>query len=314
MAIKFRRLKTQAKKFLTWLKDHFERWFASLKKNTWVPVHRELKASTKKSIAWVKTHFEVWFTILIGVAFVTLLILGPILQIITIYPGDAPCTQNRLYLLSAAAQSLAAILASQTFTPHVMRLKLKDIYFWLFIIIYLITILWTLGVMGWLRWLGWFPKHDRWVMDVCLLLVGSSLVFLIPYVYETINSLKPKVFVDRLLKKHDTRAVEETLHRAVSEGFITLVGEVAELVDLYTVKEMVRAPEEKRSEIARRTTDCYRNVAKRARKKKEHDSFDTIFKHLTRLTRLSTELKFRAEADVFNDAVTELYDFAQEEE
>jgi len=247
-----------------------------------------LKIQAKRVLTWFKTHFELWFTLLIGVAFVTLLLLGPILKIITIYPGDAPSTQNRLYLLSAAAQSLAAILAlvvtmslvavqlaSQTFTPHVMRLKLKDFYFWLLIGIYIFTILWTLWVMGWLRLLHWHPVADAWVMDVNFLFIGVCLLFLIPYTYETINGLKPGMIVKKLLKTRDAQAVEETLHRAVTEGFLTIVEEVAKLVDRYTEKKMKQAEEkeEARLKIARRTAACYRNVAKRAFRQNELDSF-----------------------------------------
>ncbi|GEM_PF-1542726 len=280
----------------------------------------------KKFLQWVNGPFERWFTLTIIVLVVILFILGPVLKIITLYPGYAAGSQNRLYLLSAIAQSLAAILAlvvtitlvsvqlaSQTYTPHVMHMKLRDKYFWTLIILYVLTILYTFWAMSSLKAYHWNPHADRWVIAICLLLTSTSVLFLFPYIAETIKSLKPDIFVGKLLKRHDSDAVEEVLHRAANEGFITIVNEVCVLIDGYTLRRMLSLPEEKRPECAGEVATCYRNVAKRAFRKKEQDAFYAVFRHLRILTKLCTDFQLRAEADVFNDTIVELYDFALEE-
>jgi len=295
-------------------------------KKTATTLFRKLPRPIKKFLQWVNGPFERWFTLIIIVVVVTLFFLGPVLKIITLYPGYAAGSQNRLYLLSAIAQSLAAILAlvvtitlvsvqlaSQTYTPHVMRLKLRDKYFWTLIILYVVTILYTFWAMSSLRAFHWNPHADRCVIGICLLLTSTSVLFLFPYIAETIKSLKPKVFVSKLLKSHDNVAVEEVLHRAANEGFIAIVNEVSILIDMYAIRRMLSLPEKKRPECASDVATCYRNVAKRAFRKKEQDAFYAVFRHLRILTKLCTELRFRSEADVFNDTIVELYDFAQEE-
>ena len=77
--------------------------------------------------------------------------------------------------------------------------------------------------------------------------------------------------------------------------------------------EMEKKPLE-RSRIAEKAAGCFRNVAKRAFRKEERDSFTVVFKHLTNLTKRCTEKLYRGEADIFSDAVADLYGFAQEEE
>lgn len=271
--------------------------------------------------------FKMCSIFLIAVIFLILLIFGPILKIISIYPGDTENTQNRFYLLSSIAQSLAAILAlvvsitlitvqmaAQSFTPHIMRLKLKDYFFWITVALYTLTILMALWGKGWLLWLINNPGLDKIVMEICLILTLICLLLLIPYIHDSINSLRPSVFVKKLLMKEDISTVEEVLQRAVNDGLITIVQEVAALIDDYTKHKSKKLNKSRVSicnipEIA----DCYRKAAKRAYRKNEKDAFYIIFSHIKELA-LCIELDSKAGSEFFNSTLTELYDFAQEEE
>ena len=55
-------------------------------------------------------RFDVCFSLLLALATATLILIGPCLRIINIYPGDLANSQNRQYLFSAISQSLAALL------------------------------------------------------------------------------------------------------------------------------------------------------------------------------------------------------------
>jgi hypothetical protein len=270
-------------------------------------------------------HIEVWTTGIIIVVFLILFILGPVLGKIIFFPDYGHETNNRLYLLSAIAQGLAAILAlvvtvslisvqlaSQTFTPRVMRMKLQDPFFWGLIISYLASILWAIWEMSYLNYLITQSVYDRQIMDTGLLLTSASLLFLGPYIYNSINGLKPRVFAVKLLKKKQLLAVEEVLHRAVTEGFLTIINEIALQVDDFTIQELKNVKESKRTEISRKIADCYINVARRALRHNEQDAFLILIRHLSKLTKNCTSLLLRTEADIFNETVAELYEFSKE--
>jgi hypothetical protein len=272
-----------------------------------------------------KNFASVW-TFFLGLIFLILLFHGPLLGKVKIYPGDFINSQNRLYLLSAAAQSLAAILAlgisaalvsvqlvSQMFTPKVIKLKLRDLYFWFFIGLYIGTIIWVLGLMGWLRILKCKFQHDKWSMDIGLLLTWCSVLFLVPFIQSTIWNLQPVIFIKRFLTKKQLNAVEETLHSAVDEGFSTIIREAGKEIRTYTELEMTKENQASRLIIAQKTSQCFLNVGKRAFRKNEDECLFAIFEHLRFLTEYCTEKIWRDEAEIFNIALAELYDFTQEE-
>lgn len=281
--------------------------------------------NNKRKLYLFKDFASIW-TFFLSMTFLVLLFFGPILEKIKIYPGDFLDSQNRLYLLSAIAQSLSAILAlgisaalvslqlvSQMFTPKVIRLKLRDFYFWLFIGLYIITIIWVLSLMGWLGSLKWRLPNDRLSMDIGLLLTYASVLYLVPFIQTTIWNLQPVIFIKKFLTKKQFQAVEETLHSAVDEGFSTIIREAGNEISRYTVLQMTKENQASRLTTANETAKCFLNVGKRAFRKKEDECLFSIFEHLKLLTAYCTEKIWRAEADVINNALTELYDFTQEE-
>lgn len=274
----------------------------------------------------LKDFASTW-TFFLGLIFFVLLFFGPILRILEIYPGDFRNSQNRLYLLSAIAQSLATILAlgisaalisvqlvSQMFTPKVIRLKLKDFYFWFFIGLYIVSIIWALTMMGWLKSLKWITCLDVQSMDIALLLTGASLLYLAPFIQITIKNLQPVIFIRKFLVRGDFRAVEEALHSAVDQGFSTIIRESGEEIINHTLARMDKENNATRLVLAQNAASCYLNVGKRAHRKTEDECLFAIFKNLKLLTEACTEKTWRSEADIFNAALSELYDFTQEKD
>jgi hypothetical protein len=190
-----------------------------------------------------RASFAGIWTISLSLLFFILLYLGPLTGILTYYPGDFFKSQNRLYLLSAAAQCLATILAlgitatlvslqlvSQMFTPKIIRLKLKEFYFWSFIGVYTLSIIWLLILMGWIKTFKSQHSLARWSIDLGLLLSLASLLYLVPFIHSTIKNLQPVIFINKFLKKKDYLAIEEALHSSVDEGFSTIVKESIEAI------------------------------------------------------------------------------------
>jgi hypothetical protein len=274
----------------------------------------------------LKDFASTW-TFFLGLIFFVLLFFGPILRIFEIYPGDFDNSQNRLYLLSAIAQSLAAILAlgisagliavqlvSQMFTPKVIRLKLRDFYFWFFIGLYIASIIWILSLMAWMKSLKWRTYFDNRSIDIALLLTGASLLYLFPFIQITIKNLQPVVFISKFLARKEYQAVEEALHSAVDEGFSTIIRESGKEIINQTLANMDKENKVERFELAQNTASCYLNVGKRAHRKTEDECLFAIFENLESLTKACTEKIWRIEADIFNAALSELYDFTQEKD
>lgn len=284
----------------------------------------KLKRLNKKYFSFIN-NFGFWMTAFIAAVFIGFLFLGPIFGVVHIYTGDIENAANRFYLLSTIAQSLAAILAlgitanlvavqlvSQTFTPKIIGLRLKDPYFWGFCILYIITIGWALAGLVWIKTIRENLHSDQVQMDLIILLTFASVIYLIPYVYITIRSLKPIAFAGKFIRACDFAAVEEILHSAVTNGFATIIGEVGNRLDVFTMQRLAKAKSDDRPNIAKEISICYLQVGKRALKKDEQASFLEIFRHLRSLVTACTELQYRKEADIFNDNLKELYDYSEE--
>jgi hypothetical protein len=284
-------------------------------------------AKYKNRALYPLKDFASSWTFFLLLFFLILLLFGPILGKFRIYPGDFRSSQNRLYLLSAIAQSLATVLAlgisaalisvqlvSQMFTPKVIKLKLRDFYFWFFIGLYIASIIWVLSLMGWLKSLKWRTSLDIQSMDIALLLTGASLLYLAPFIQITFKNLQPVVFINKFLAREEFQAVEEILHKAVNEGFSTIIRESGEKIRNQTIARMDKENKIIRLALAQKTASCYLSVGKRAHRKTEDECLFAIFENLKLLTEACTEKIWRSEADIFNAALSELYDFTQEKD
>jgi uncharacterized membrane protein len=267
------------------------------------------------------------YTLLLGLFFFSFLYLGPLSGKLSFYPGDFFDSQNRLYLLSAIAQSLASLLAlgitatlvsvqlvSQTFTPKIIRLELHNIYFWLFVTLYSFNIIWVLVLIGWLRSLKSYCFIDTRCMDTGLLFTAGSFLFLVPFIQSTIKNLQPNIFIHKFLVRGDFEAVEEAMHSAIDKGFSTIIREATIEIRAHVIKKMSKVNSTARRDLAEKIKDLHSAVAVRAFQKNELDSLTSIMQSLKELTHTCVEKTWKLEAELFNAALSFVYDSIREED
>ena len=181
--------------------------------------------------SWLAKHVHVEHILfaLILVASTVLIIL--ILRgKVHLYGGDIEKFSNRLYLLSAIAQSLAAILslvvsltliatqlAAQTYSPRVVNLRLRDPWLWGAVGLYIIAILWALEAHGKLA-LQWQKSAD-----IAVLLAGVALLYLIPFTIATLHSLNPEEMARRLVSRSEYEALDDMIRKATQDSQISTI-------------------------------------------------------------------------------------------
>src|SRR3990172_4464208 len=239
-----------------------------------------------------------------------------------LYLGDVPNSANRLYLLSAIAQSLAAILAvlvtltlvstqlaASSYTPRIVRLKITDPWFWAAVGIYTVAILAAFLAKAWLGWVSG-TKWDTLSVDLVILWASLALLYLVPFFIATMRGLRPESIVQALLKKGYADALIDLMRKAVNDGSMTtLKHALSGLVIQFIVsagKGLSRTQEAQ--EVASYCLD----VGRYACRKGDVEACEVVLGHLTALTKFCTEQKLREAADVFNNAVRELYDYSVE--
>lgn len=238
------------------------------------------------------------------------------------YFGDSREGANRLYLLSAIAQSLAAILAvlvtltlvsaqlaASSYTPRIVWVKIKDPWFWVAVGVYIITILGAFLAKAWLDKLSQ-TKWDAWSVDLVILWTALSLLYLIPFFIATMRGLRPESIVRALLKKGQADALIDLMRKAVNDGSMTtLTTALRELADRFVAAARKgQAGEKEAKEFAGYCLD----VGRYACREGDIEACELVMRHLTELTEFCTEQKLREAADVFNDAVKELYNYSLE--
>lgn len=243
-----------------------------------------------------------------------------------LYAGDVGDGANRLYLLSAIAQALAAILAvlvtltliatqlaSQTFTPQIVSQRLRDPWFWGAIFIYGFAILWALFAKAQLNLLKntTYSDWDRWSVDIALLSTGFAILYLVPFFIATLKGLKPATFVRRLLEDSLYDHLDDVMRRSINVGQVNMLEEALLALGEHAADELQGRPTERvanTKRFARQVTD----IGKYACRRRDTESWEKTMRWLTELTTYCTEEKFRQAADIFNNGVDELYSYGLE--
>ncbi|MDP3062069.1 MAG: DUF2254 family protein [Chloroflexota bacterium] len=226
-------------------------------------------------------------------------------------------------LLSTIAQGAAAILAllvtltlvatqlaSAHYTPRMVAQRLKDAWFWGAVAVYLACILWAL-VLESAR--GWGPLF--WELDavsIALLLAGAALLYLVPFTIATLKSLQPEGVASMLIRRRDHDALDELLRAAVNDGKPTVVRPALALYTAHVEKRLARS--HGAAEEAQRLADLFRNVGRHTCQRKSPDTFQLVLERLATLTEFCDEhpRMWRSAADVFNEAMAELYAYYKE--
>ncbi len=265
-------------------------------------------------------HLEDWMLLAIAIAAEVVIGLraGGILSL---HGGDLE--YNPHYLLSTIVQGLAAILAvlvtitlvstqlaAQAFTPQIVAQRMKDGWLWLAVIIYGVTIVEALIVMAQLRksqevWNGWG-------VDLALVGAASALFYLAPYTLHTLRTLRPDSFArylaqDPALYEH----LEDMMRRAVNEGLRSTLESCLRALVMEGAKRL--AAEGGAIEAARKLAHPLREAGRYACQRRNPEAWELVLRAATALTTFCTESRWRGAADVFNDVVTELYDYGVEQ-
>ena len=243
-----------------------------------------------------------------------------------LYAGDYNDGANRLYLLSAISQALAAILAvlvtltlittqlaAQTFTPQIVRQRLWDPWFWGAIVIYGFAIIWALFAKAELKLFEnpAFKDWDIWSVDIALLSTCFALLYLVPFFIATLRSLDPHTFVQRLLDNHLYEHLEDFMRKSINEGLINMLEESMNSLGIHAIHELERNKEE-RDTLAKSFANQVFEIGEYACRSKNIEALEYTMKWLTTLTTHCTERQFRQAADAFNDKVDELYKYGLE--
>ena len=243
-----------------------------------------------------------------------------------LYAGDYNDGANRLYLLSAISQALAAILAvlvtltlistqlaAQTFTPQIIRQRLWDPWFWGAIVIYGFAIIWALFAQAELKLFEnqAFKDWDIWSVDIALLSTCFALLYLVPFFIATLRSLDPHAFVERLLESYLYQHLEDFMRKSVNDGLVNMLEASLSSLGTHTIDELEQN-EEERNKLANNFANQVFEIGEHACRRKNIEALEHTMKWLTTLTTHCTERQFRLAADAFNDKVDELYKYGLE--
>lgn len=244
-----------------------------------------------------------------------------------LYAGDIDeIGTNRLYLLSAISQALAAILAvlvtltlittqlaSQTFTPQIVRQRLSDPWFWGAILIYGFAILWAIFAKAELKWFedSASSDWDIWSVDIALLSTCFALLYLVPFFIATLKSLDPHTFVEKLLHKHLYEHLEDFMRKSVNEGLVNMLEKSLNALRDHTIDELDRNEQERNGKANKFAGQVF-EIGRYACRKRNIEAWEHVMSWLTRATTYCTKRKFRRSADIFNDRVYELYQYGLE--
>ncbi|MDO8530856.1 MAG: tetratricopeptide repeat protein [Dehalococcoidia bacterium] len=273
---------------------------------------------------WLARHDEWEHRILVVIAGAALMLLALVVfsDWGIYYPtaGD-----SRLYLLSSIVQGLAAVLAvlvtvslvvtqlaAQSYTPRVVNLRLRDFWLWSAVVIYLVAIVLSLLVLAGLG--SWLPADggDRISVNVALVLALAALAYLVPFTVANIKSLLPERMARRLLQRGDTEALDELLRRAVNEGTMTTF---ASVLTLYTRTVQARLDKTNgATKQAEGATSLFLSVGRHACQRRSPDAVAVVMRQLTGLIAYCSHVRrqWRSAADVFNEALKELYSYSDE--
>lgn len=223
-------------------------------------------------------------------------------------------------LLSAIAQATGAILAllvtltlvatqlaSEHYTPRMVSQRLRDAWFWGAVVVYLACILFALIVESARGWGPIFWEQDA--VSIALLLAGAALLYMVPFIIATLKSLQPERVAEMLIAHRDYDALDEMLRGAINDGKLTISVRAINIYTAHVRMEMARATGS--AETALKLAALFRQVGRHAWHRNSSDAVELLILRLGELAAYCDEHPrlWRAAADVFNEALEELYSY-----
>ncbi len=242
-----------------------------------------------------------------GLAIAGVVLLGLILaNKLFLYGGDIGGQpydySNRLYLFSAIAQALAAILAllvsltlvatqlaAQSYSPRVVRLRLHDPWLWWAAGLYLAAILWAMVFHGWLDLLG--AKSA----DIALLLAGAALLYLIPFTIATLHSLDPIMMATNLARSGLHTALEDMIRKAAQDDQISTIRDAMDAFTQMAWSMVQRRHTDKAMELGEKILSAGMFLTQR----RSLEGYECAMDKLTQLARASRQSQRLLEASIF---------------
>jgi len=266
-------------------------------------------------------RLEHWFSIAILVGFGSLLA-ACISGSIHLYVVNQDGT-NRLYLLSTISETLGSILAlvitatlvatqlaTQGFSPEVVRFRLRDPWLWCAIGIYLLAILCSLAAIARSVWVQADWAWDLSSVDLTLLLSGAALVFLVPFTLAILRSFETVSFIGDLLSNSRYGALEDLMRKAVNEGLVRQLETAKSMLQEHAISILARSGGSVTE--ARQFAELGVRLGRYAAAEKDPEATIVAIEYLTDMTIHCTHRVHRAAADIFNDAVVALQRTAEE--
>lgn len=266
-------------------------------------------------------RLEHWFSFAILVGFGSFLA-ACISGSIHLYVGNHDGT-NRLYLLSTISETLGSILAlvvtatlvatqlaTQGFSPEVVRFRLRDPWLWCAIGVYLLAILCSLAAMARPAWVRADWAWGLSSVDLTLLLSGAALTFLVPFTLAILRSFETVSFIGSLLSNSRYGALEDLMRKAVNEGLVRQLETAKSMLQDHAIRILGRSGGSVTE--ARRFAELGVRLGRYAAAERDPEATIVAIEYLTDMTIDCTRRVHRGAADIFNEAVVALQRMAEE--
>lgn len=280
-------------------------------------------ARLRDSLAWARTwRIEHWWAVTLALVLLVVAV-ACLAGRVHLYSGDIGEGSNRLYLYSTLAEALATILAllvtatlvatqlaAQTFTPRVVRYRIRDPWLWGAVAVFGLGIL---ASFAGLARSGLLYLHTVWqqrLMDLAVLLAFLALLYTVPFTLAVLRSLESRSFIAWLLKKGEYHGLEDFMRKAVNEGLVRQLGLAMDELADHAASELVRTNGD--LEVARKFAGLGTRLGRYAATHKDPEGVMVAMDYLTGMTRYCTDKIYRPAADVFNESVKELVTAAEE--
>ncbi len=230
---------------------------------------------------------------------------------------------SALYLLSSLIQSLSAVLAllvtlsllatqlaSSSFTPRLVTRRLTDPWMWGAIFTYLLAIGWSMIVLSGLGTAS-DRLHSKYI-DIAVILAIFSFAYLVPFVIATVKSMQPAGIAKWLAERGDNESLLEMMRKTADEGAISTLGHTLDRVGAACVKRLRKASGD--ASEATKMTKVLVSLGRHCCHRRDPDSLQLVMVHLADMVLVCNDSPpyWREAADVFNEAVRELYLYSEE--
>ena len=232
----------------------------------------------------------------------------------------------KFYLLSSIVQSLASVLAvlitlslvatqlaAASYTRGLIEQRRKDPWLWSATAIYLTAIIWSLVALAAVGSDSPFKSiANEKGINIALLLALLALAYVVPFSLASLENLQPRKIAASLIRKRDYNSLDEFLRRAISRGIMSLFEPVLNEFALNIETQLTSSKGS--AQTANETREVLLSIGRYACQQRNPDAVVAVMRHITELVATCggrPPQVWRAAADVFNEAVKQLYFYSE---